>query len=120
MSYTVTILNKKYDLPARTLFVDEGIEAMSKLYEQYNSKEITRRDVVLQMHNFVESIVPGAVPSVEEVDTNDLLKTCLDIITTYDAPARKARTEAKLSDVKELLARPEVQKILSVADKVSK
>ena len=116
MSYKVTIMGKSYDLPARTLSVDDGIEAMSKLDEQYKSGEITRRDAVIQMHNFVESLASGAFPPVDEVDTNELLKACLDIISAYDAPARKARSEAQLSEVKDLLARPEVQKLLSLAN----
>lgn len=116
MSYKVTILGKTYDLPPRTLSVDDGIEAMSKLDDQYKYEEITRRDAVVQMHNFVESLLPGVLPAVDEVDTNDLLKSCLDIITAYDAPARKAKSEAQLAEVKDLLARPEVQKLLTVAN----
>lgn len=115
MSYKVTILGKNYDLPPRTLSVDEGIEEMSGLDKCYESSEITRREAVEKMHAFVESLAPGALPAVEEVDTNDLLKGCLDIIAAYDAPARKARSEAQLAEVKDLMARPEVQKLLTVA-----
>lgn len=120
MSYKVTILGKPYDLPARTLTVDDGIEAMSKLDEKYKSGEITRREAVHDMHMFVDGLLPDVLPPVEEVDTNDLLKACLDIIAAYDAPARKARAEAQLSEVKDLMARPEVQKLLTVAGKVGK
>lgn len=115
MSYTVTILTKKYDLPPRTLSVDDSIEEMSKLDTHYTAGEITRREACEKMHAFVESLAPGALPAVEEVDTNDLLKACLDIIAAYDAPARKARSEAQLAEVKDLMARPEVQKLLTVA-----
>lgn len=115
MSYKVTILGKNYDLPPRTLSVDEGIEEMSKLDTRYTTGEITRREACEKMHAFVESLAPGALPAVEEVDTNDLLKACLDIIAAYDAPARKARSEAQLAEVKDLMARPEVQKLLTVA-----
>lgn len=115
MSYTATILNKKYDLPPRTLSVDDSIEEMSKLDTRYTTGEITRREACEKMHAFVESLAPGALPAVEEVDTNDLLKACLDIIAAYDAPAKKARSEAKLAEVKDLMARPEVQKLLTVA-----
>lgn len=119
MSYKVTIQGKSYDLPARTLTVDDGIEAMSKLDSQYKKEEITRREAVEQMHNFVDFLIPGVLPPIDEVDTNDLLKACLDIITAYDAPARKAKSEAQLAEVKDLLARPEVQKLLKVAGKVN-
>ena len=116
MSYTVTILNKKYDLPPRTLSVDEGIEEMSKLDTRYTTGEITRREVVEKMHAFVESLTPGALPAVEEVDVNELMKATMDIITAYNAPANKARSEARLAEVKDLMARPEVQKLLAIAN----
>lgn len=116
MSYKVTILGKPYDLPPRTLSVDDGIETMSKLDEQYKAGEITRRDTVVQMHNFVESLIPGVFPAVEEADTNDLLKACLDIIVAYNEPARKARNEAKLSEARDILARPEIAKLLKLAE----
>lgn len=116
MSYKVTIMGKSYDMPARTLTVDDGIEAMSKLDGQYKAGEITRRDAVRDMHMFVDGLLPGVLPPVDEVDTNDLLKACLDIIAAYDAPARKARSEAQLAEVKDLLNRPEVQKLLTVVN----
>lgn len=120
MSYKVTILGKSYDLPARTLSVDESIEAMSKLDSQYKSGEITRREAVEQMHNFVESVAPGSIPAVEEVDTNDLLKACLNIIAAYDAPARKARSEAQLAELNGIMKRPEVKDLLAAAKAVKK
>ena len=116
MSYTVTILNKKYDLPPRTLSVGEGIEEMSGLDKRYESGKITLREAVEKMHAFVESLAPGALPAVEEVDTNELMKATMDIITAYDAPAKKARSEARLAEVKDLMARPEVQKLLAIAN----
>ena len=115
MSYKVTILGKNYDLPPRTLSVGEDIEEMSNLDARYTSGEITWREEVEKMHAFVESLAPGALPAVEEVDTNDLLKACMDIIAAYDAPARKARSEARLAEVKDLMARPEIQKLMTVA-----
>lgn len=114
MSYNVTILGKTYELPARIIAVDDNIEAMSKLDEQYRSGAITRRDAVMQMHSFVESFAPGALPDVYEVDTNELMKAVVDIITAYDAPARKSRTESSLSEAREILTRPEVAKLLEV------
>lgn len=119
MSYKVTILGKTYDLPARTMAVDDQIETLSKLDKQYDAGEISRREAVTQMHSFVEQLAPGALPPVDEVDTNDLMKSCMDIISAYDTPARKARNEAKLTEVRELLARPEVAKLIEVAKKVN-
>lgn len=115
MSYTVTILTKKYELPPRTLSVDDSIEEMSKLDTRYTAGEITRREACEKMHAFVESLAPGALPAVEEVDTNDLFKACLDIISAYDAPARKMRIEAKLADIAELAKNKDVKDLVAVA-----
>lgn len=115
MSYTVTILSKKYDLPPRTLSVDDSIEEMSKLDTRYTAGEITRREACEKMHAFVESLAPGALPAAEEVDTNDLLKACLDIIAAYDAPARKMRIEAQLADIAELAKNKDVKDLVAVA-----
>lgn len=115
MSYKVTINGKAYELPPRTLSVDDKIEELSGLDKQYNSGEITRRDAVAKMHEFSESLAPGAFPVMEEADTNELLKACLDIITAYDAPARKAKADAAISEVKDILNRPEVTRVLELA-----
>ena len=114
MSYRVTILGKSYELPPRTLGVDDKIESVEKTSQQYQGGEITRRDAVQQLHMFVLDLAPGSLPDVESVDTNDLMKACEDIITAYDAPARKARLEAKLAEAREALSRPEVHKLLDL------
>lgn len=115
MSYTVTILNKKYDLPPRTLSVDDSIETVVQANKQYEADEITRRGAAQQIHNFVESLAPGALPAMEDVDTNDLFKACLDIISAYDAPARKMRIEAQLADIAELAKNKDVKDLVAVA-----
>ncbi len=50
MNYKVNILGKTYDLPARTLAVDEQIEAVGSLDAEYKAKRMTRREVVERMH----------------------------------------------------------------------
>ena len=114
MNYKVSILGKNYELPARTLAVDEKIEEVTKIDQEYRSGEITRREAVQRLHMFVLDLVPSSLPDVEEVDTNELMKACEDIIAAYDAPARKARMEAKLAEAREALNRPEVQKLLAL------
>ena len=116
MTYKVTIQNKTYELPPRTLAVDEKIEGIAATDKEYQAGEISRREAVERLHGFVEALAHGSLPGVEEVDTNDLMKACEDIITAYDAPARKARAEAKLSEARDLLNRPEVQKLLTMAN----
>lgn len=114
MNYKVSILGKNYDLPARTLAVDEKIEAVEKIDQEYRNGEITRREAVQRLHMFVDDLAPSSLPDVEDVDTNDLMRACEDIITAYDAPARKARIEAKMAEAREALNRPELQKLLAL------
>ena len=115
MSYKVTILGKSYDLPPRTISIDEKIEELSNLDKRYNSGEITRREAVSKMQEFSESLAPGAFAVFEETDTNELLKACLDIIAAYDAPARKAKADATINEVKDILNRPEVMRVIELA-----
>lgn len=115
MSYKVTILGKNYELPARTISVDEQIEMISKLPDRFSKGEITRREVIEYQHGFVESVSPGSLPAIEEVDVNDLFKACIDIIECYDAPAKKAKMEAALSEARAILNKPEVKQALELA-----
>lgn len=115
MTYKVKINGKDYILPPRTLQVDEQIEEIGSLDGKYHAAEMSRRDVMEAIHAFVETMAPGAFPSLEEADINDLLKASLDIIAVYDAPAQKAKVAAQMSDTRELLKNPEIQKLLSVA-----
>lgn len=114
MTYKVKINGKEYILPPRTLQVDEQIEQIESLDGKYDAGEMSRRDVMEAVHAFVETMAPGAFPSLEEADTNELLKASLDIIAAYDAPAQKAKVEAQTSTARELLKNPEIQKLLSV------
>lgn len=114
MNYKVNILGKPYDLPARTLAVDEQIEAVGSLDAEYKAKRMTRREVVEKMYAFVEAFVPGAFPSLEDADTNELTATCTDIIAAYSAPARKAKNDAQMVELREVMSRPELQKLLTM------
>lgn len=111
MQYKVNILGKPYDLPARTLAVDEQIEAIGAMDDEYKAKRMTRREVVEKMHSFVEDFAPGAFPSLEEADTNELTAACTDIISAYAAPARKAKNDTQMAELREVLNRPEVQRL---------
>lgn len=113
MSYRVTINGTAYQLPPRTLAVDDKIEHIQSIGKRYAAGEITRRECVAEQYDFVNGmIVPGAIGiDMEEVDTNDLLKWCLDIITAYNAPVYKAQADAKFAEVKDVLNRPEMEKM---------
>lgn len=114
MNYKVNILGKPYDLPARTLAVDEQIEEVGSLDAEYKDKRMTRREVVERMHAFVEGFAPGAFPSLEEADTNELTAACTDIISAYSAPARKTHNDAQMVELREVMNRPELQKLLTM------
>ena len=120
MGYKVMILGKSYDLPARTLNVDDMIQSISETDRLYQADEITRREAVTRLHGFVEELTPGTLPTLEEVDTNDLMKACLDIIAAYDEPNRKDRMNVRLAEVRDLIKTPEFQKILSAVPYMKK
>ncbi len=115
MTYKVKINGKEYVLPARTLAVDERIEEISELDTKYSAGELSRRSVVETIHSFVEFMAPDAFPAVEEVDTNELMKAAMDIISVYNAPAQRTKVESQMSAARELLKNPEIQKLLTVA-----
>lgn len=116
MNYKVNILGKSYELPPRTLAVDDQIAGLVETDRDYQAGELTRRKAVEKLHAFAVGLAPGCLPPLEEVDTNELMHTCMDIVNTYDAPARKARAEAKLKEARDILNKPEVQKLLKLAE----
>lgn len=113
MEYKVTIFGETRELPARTLAVDEQIEVMRDLDGDYRAKKITRREAVQKMHDFVEYLIPGAAPPIDEVDTNELTNACADICAAYAEPVRRAKTDAQIEELRKTLASPDVQKALS-------
>lgn len=115
MTYKVKINGKEYTLPPRTLAVDGNIEEISGLDDKYKAGELSRREVVESIHAFVDDMAPGAFPSLEEADTNELMKAAVDIIAAYDAPAQRAKVEAMMGQAREILKNPEIQKLLTVA-----
>ena len=66
MGYKVMILGKSYDLPARTLAVDDKIDEIGSLDRAYRAGEITRRESVEKMYEFVTTLAPDSVPSIDE------------------------------------------------------
>lgn len=113
MTYKVKINGREYILPARTLAVDERIEEISGLDAKYKSGEMPRRAVVETIHAFVDAMAPDEFPALEEADTNELMKAAMDIIAAYDAPARRAKAEARMEPIREMMKNPEMQKLLA-------
>jgi hypothetical protein len=116
MGYKVMILGKSYDLPARTLAVDDKIDEIGSLDRAYRAGEITRRESVEKMYEFVTTLAPDSVPSIDEVDTNDLLKICMDILTIYNLPAQRAKADAAIGELRAIISKPEFQKLLAIAE----
>lgn len=114
MNYRVTINRKNYDLPPRTLEMDERIMEIGRLDERYSAGEITRAEVVEAQHNFVLFCAPESLPPVNEVDVNDLLTACISIISAYNAPAIKAKVDAQTAAIKGVLNSSEVQQLLKL------
>lgn len=110
MDYKVKIFGETHKLPDRTLEVDEQIEAMRNLDQEYQDRAITRREAVQKMHAFVEYLVPGAAPPIDEVDTNELANTCINICAVYEEPVRRAKLDGQMDELRKMLSSPEVQK----------
>lgn len=119
MQYKVNILGKSYDLPARTISVEEQIAAVGALDNEYKSGRLTIRETVEKMHAFVESFAPGAFPNLEETDINELNAAAISIIEAYNAPARKIKNDAQMVGVREIVNRPEVKKVLEAVPALS-
>ena len=118
MSYRVTINGTAYQLPPRTLSVDDKIEHIQSIGKRYAAGEINRRECVTEQYEFVQSLItPGTIgKDVEEVDTNDLLKWCLDILNVYNEPVRKAQTDAAMAEVDALMNRPGMDKVIKAVN----
>lgn len=116
MDYKVKIFGETHKLPTRTLAVDEQIEIMRDLDGDYQARKITRREAVQKMHDFVEYLIPGVVPPIDEVDTNELTNACAEICAAYAEPVRKAKSDAQMEELRKTLARPDVQKALAAID----
>lgn len=119
-SYRVAINGKNYDLPPRTLNVDEHIEEITKKAEQYEKGEIPRIEMVQVQHDFVSWLTPESIPAIDDVDTNELLRICVDIINVYNAPALEAKADAEASKIRRILEKPEIKKAINLASTLNK
>ncbi|WP_346704020.1 hypothetical protein [uncultured Agathobaculum sp.] len=115
MSYKVTINGKTYDLPPRTLTIDDMIERVSSVGKRYAKGESTRREIVQEQFDFLAACAPGAFTDVETADTNDLLIATLEVLKIYNAPAIKARNEATLQEIRGVVNTPEMTKVVDLA-----
>ncbi len=115
MSYKVTVNNKGYELPPRTLAIDDMIERVSSAGKRYSKGESTRRDIVQEQFDFLATCTPGAFADVDLADTNDLLIATLEVLKAYNAPAIKARNDATLQEIRGVMNTPEMTKVVDLA-----
>lgn len=120
ITYKIKINGKEYTLPARTMAINERIAEFSEIESKQSVGELTLREAVEKIYAFVENMVPGAFPELEETDTNELNKAAIDIIYAYNAPMVKAKLESQVSAARELLKNPDIQKLLAVAPMLNK
>lgn len=116
MSYKVTINKKSYDLPSRTIEIDSMIESFTSQEKRYSSGESSRYDIIKEQYDFVCRCIPGILPEIDKVDTNDLLDICCSIVNVYNAPAIKVKTDAMVSNISDLLKRPEIVKAIEIVN----
>lgn len=114
MAYTVIINNKSITLPKRTLAIDEMMEQLQEHATKYTKGEITRREIVEQQFNFVNTVAPNAFENIEDVDTNDLLEASTAIIKAYNERAIKVQAEAILQQIRPLANSTEMNKIIGL------
>lgn len=115
MAYTVIINNKSVTLPKRTLAIDEMMEQLQEHAAKYAKGEITRREIVEQQFNFVNTVAANTFENMEDVDTNDLLEASTAIIKAYNERAIKAQAEAILQQIRPLANSAEVNKIVGLS-----
>lgn len=103
ITYSVEIMGETYDLPARNLDVDSRIEKVGGLDRLYRSGKLTRLEVLETMHAFVRDLTPGALPPLEQVDTNELTIACVNIIEAYTLNPNRQRVEAQAEKIAGIL-----------------
>ncbi len=114
MTYNVKINGKNYELPRRTLEIDDRIEEIEGLSRRYTTGDLTRREMIQAQYDFVQHCTGGALDELESLDVNDLLQHTINIINTYTAPAIEAQRQAAMSNVAKLVNSPEIGKMLAL------
>lgn len=99
MTYKVKINGKEYNLPARTLAVDEQMLEVAELGRRCSSGEIAYSESVKRQYAFVNGLAPGAFPSLEETDINELTIAVVNIASVYTNPSVDAVMSERLEMV---------------------
>lgn len=123
----VSINNKNYELPTYTMDIAEKLEAMKKTESDYMSDKMTLPDFLRAEFAFVMDVM-GEENAVEalsgnDINTIDLHKvstTTLDIINAYNEPIESKKEELAMNQLKKQMSKPEVIKLLKLAEDMKK
>ena len=123
----VSINNKNYELPTYTMDIAEKLEAMKKAEYDYMSDKMTLPDFLRAEFAFVMDVM-GEENAVEalsgnDINTIDLHKvstTTLDIINAYNEPIESKKEELAMNQLKKQMSKPEVIKLLKLAEDMKK
>lgn len=123
----VSINNKNYELPTYTMDIAEKLEAMKKAESDYMSNKMTLPDFLRTEFAFVMDVM-GEENAVEalsgnDINTIDLHKvstTTLDIINAYNEPIESKKEELAMNQLKKQMSKPEVIKLLKLAEDMKK
>lgn len=123
----VSINNKNYELPTYTMDIAEKLEAMKKSESDYMSDKMTLPDFLRAEFAFVMDVM-GEENAVEalsgnDINTIDLHKvstTTLDIINAYNEPIESKKEELAMNQLKKQMSKPEVIKLLKLAEDMKK
>ena len=123
----VSINNKNYELPTYTMDIAEKLEAMKKAESDYMSDKMTLPDFLRAEFAFVMDVM-GEENAVEalsgnDINTIDLHKVStitLDIINAYNEPIESKKEELAMNQLKKQMSKPEVIKLLKLAEDMKK
>ena len=123
----VSINNKNYELPTYTMDIAEKLEAKKKAESDYMSDKMTLPDFLRAEFAFVMDVM-GEENAVEalsgnDINTIDLHKvstTTLDIINAYNEPIESKKEELAMNQLKKQMSKPEVIKLLKLAEDMKK
>lgn len=118
MEYHVELNGKTYNLPARTLEMDDRITMIRGLDRRVKSGEITRREARQEQYSFVTDCTGEPLLPLEQVDVGDLEISVVEIVNAYQRPAAQAKIEKSLESLRDLTERPEFKKMFFALDRI--
>jgi hypothetical protein len=88
MEYYIKVDGRAYQLPARTLEVDEAIDRIIHGRDRLRAGEITRRQLRGEQRDFITLCTGEQLPPLEEMDMTDLELAALALVDFYLSPAK--------------------------------